>query len=266
MDSDIALPAGPDGAFLIAQITDLHLAAHAATPVAGVNADDSLASVLKAMRSRLPRDPDIILATGDIADTGAASAYQRFKSYMQDTGIPAYGLPGNHDNPATLHEVWPRRLPRWIDTPAWRIVMLDTTLPGEDAGMLGPAALTELHQALASANTNILVVLHHHPVPVGSQWLDRHMLRDAEAFFDCLQESAGVRAVLCGHVHQELDGRYRAQHDGYNAAIRIMASPSTAFQFAPHTKKYQLDTATPGFRWLLLHPDGHLDTQVHYLQ
>ena len=265
MDSDISLPAGPDGAFLIAQITDLHLPECAAEPVAGVNADHNLAAVLKAMQSRLPREPDIILATGDIADAGAISAYQRFKTYMNDTGIPAYGLPGNHDDPAALQEVWPRRLPRWIDTPAWRIVMLDTTLPGEDAGMLGPQALMDLHAALVGTHTNILVVLHHHPVPVGSQWLDRHMLLNAGAFFDCLQESAGVRAVLCGHVHQEIDGRYRGEQDGYNAAIRILASPSTAFQFAPHTKEYRLGLAAPGFRWLHLHPDGTLHTQVHYL-
>lgn len=265
METPARISAGSDGAVMAAQITDLHLPEHAGTRVAGVDADDSLRRVLRHMPGGAPRRPDLILATGDIADTGAATAYRRFQGHMLETGLPAFGLPGNHDDPATLSEVWRGHLPPWIDTPAWRIILLDSTLPGQDAGRLGAQKLSLLGAALKSAPAHVLVVVHHHPVPVRSQWLDRYMLQDAGAFFECLGESERVRAVLCGHVHQECDGWYRGLHEGRDTAIRVLASPSTAFQFAPRTREYSLDTAGPAYRWLLLQPDGGLETGVEYL-
>src|SRR5690606_38082877 len=138
MDSVARLPAGSDGTVLVAQITDLHLPDQAGQRVAGVDTDESLQKVLAAMASNLPRPPDLFLASGDIADTGAVSAYRRFQRYMDETRTPAFGLPGNHDDSAALSSVWRGHMPRWIDTPKWRIVLLDSSLPSQDAGRLGP--------------------------------------------------------------------------------------------------------------------------------
>lgn len=266
MESSVRLPTAPEAAVLIAQITDLHLPEAVGTRVAGTDPDDGLRQVLDDMAGRLPRKPDLILATGDIADTGAPSAYLRFQQYMKALEVPVFGLPGNHDRPEVLFDMWRGHVPQWIDTPAWRIVLLDSTLPGEDAGRLGPRRLEGLRAALQGAPDHVLVVLHHHPVPVRSPWLDRCMLEDGGALFECFQDHGRVRAVLYGHVHQERDGWYRGM-DGRaaGAPIRVLASPSTAFQFAPHTHEYQLDAAGPAYRWLLLHPDGTLDTAVEYV-
>ncbi len=268
MESGVRLPAGPDGSVLLVQLTDLHLPEQAGALVAGVDTDRSLHQVLRSVAHDLPRKPDFILATGDIADTGAASAYRRFRHSISAIEAPAFGLPGNHDLPAVLFDEWRGHVPEWIDTPSWRVVLLDTTLPGEDAGRLGPQRLAGLNQALDGAPDHALVVLHHHPVPVHSQWLDKYMLQDASALFDCIANHDRVRALLCGHVHQERDGRYRSVAKGRrarDATIRVLASPSTAFQFMPRTREYQLDAAGPAYRWLRLHPNGGLDTGVEYL-
>jgi len=268
MESGVRLPAGPDGSVLLVQLTDLHLPEEAGALVAGVDTDHSLRKVLRSVADDLPRNPDFILATGDIADTGAASAYRRFRQSISAIEAPAFGLPGNHDLPAVLFDEWRGHVPEWIDTPAWRIILLDTTLPGEDGGRLGPQRLAGLHRALDGAPDHVLVVLHHHPVPVRSQWLDEYMLQDAAALFECIAKRDQVRALLCGHVHQEQDGWYRSTGVGAwapEATIRVLASPSTAFQFMPRTREYQLDAAGPAYRWLLLHPDGGLDTGVEYL-
>src|SRR5690606_5435695 len=128
MENALRLPAGPDGTVLVAQITDLHLPDRVGERVAGVDTDESLGKVLGVMRAGLPRRPDLILASGDIADTGAASAYRRFRQYMDETRTPAFGIPGNHDDPAALSDVWRGHLPQWVDTPNWRIVLLDSSL------------------------------------------------------------------------------------------------------------------------------------------
>jgi len=255
---------GPQESVLLVQITDLHLPEAEGSLVAGRDPDRGLREVLQALAGGLQLSPNLILATGDIADTGTRAAYVRFQRYMSALAAPVFGLPGNHDQPAVLFDVWRGHLPQWIDTPAWRIVMLDSTLAGKDAGRLGPERLSGLRTALESAPNYILVVLHHHPVPVCSPWLDRHMLQDAGALFECLEGHDRVRAVLCGHVHQEQDGWYHPAGE-MQRPIRVLASPSTAFQFAPRTREYVLDAAGPAYRWLLLHPDGSLDTAVEYL-
>ena len=44
--------------------------------------------------------------------------------------------------------------------------------------------------------------------------------------------------------------------------VRLMSSPSTCIQFLPHSKGFAIDTATPGYRWLELYPDGRIETGV----
>ena len=99
-----------------------------------------------------------------------------------------------------------------------------------------------------------LVCLHHQPVVIGCDWLDQQMVSDADAFFDVLDRYAGVRAVLWGHVHQEID---RQRH-----GVRLLASPSTCVQFAAGSAKFKADDQPPGYRWLDLHSDGRIDTAV----
>jgi Icc protein len=114
-----------------------------------------------------------------------------------------------------------------------------------------------LELALQSAQAQslyTLVCLHHQPVTIGSNWLDEQMVRDADAFFAVLDQYVGVRAVLWGHVHQEID-RLRN-------GVRLLASPSTCVQFAAGSVNFKADDRPPGYRWLELHGDGRLETAV----
>ena len=135
--------------------------------------------------------------------------------------------------------------------------MLDSQVPGEVGGELGPLELSLLEEALqaaAEADLFTLVCLHHQPVKIGCQWLDQQMVADAADFFAVLERFPGVRGVLWGHVHQQIDRR-RGQ-------IQLMASPSTCVQFAPDSVDFKADPAPPGYRWLDLDEDGTLHTGV----
>ncbi|NDD74258.1 MAG: phosphodiesterase, partial [Gammaproteobacteria bacterium] len=104
-----------------------------------------------------------------------------------------------------------------------------------------------------------LVVLHHHPVPMQSAWLDTIGLDNAAEFFAVLERRrARVRGVLWGHVHQEFD----AERKG----IRLLGTPSTCVQFAPQCDEFALDTRPPAFRTLTLHENGRIDSRVHWVQ
>ena len=61
-------------------------------------------------------------------------------------------------------------------------------------------------------------------------------------------------SLLFGHIHQA----YNAERKG----VALLGAPSTCIQFLPESQGFALDPATPGFRWLDLYPDGHIDTGI----
>ena len=106
----------------------------------------------------------------------------------------------------------------------------------------------------SAPDENTLVCLHHQPVPMGSEWLDTMAVDNPDEFFAVIDRHPQVRGILWGHVHQEFNGTRNG--------VRLMSAPSTCIQFLPNSKEFSLDTATPGYRWLELHPDGRIETGV----
>lgn len=248
----------PGGTVRVVQLTDTHLCKMRGGTLLAMDTDHSLQAVIDQVKVERPTI-DLLLGTGDLSDQGALEAYQRLQRYF-DQLTPNYcWLPGNHDDPVAMASVAtrPGQLASDIRLAGWQIVMLDSQVPGEVGGELGPAELAMLEDALAAAAAEglySLVCLHHQPVAIGCEWLDEQMVADAGAFFAVLDRFAGVRGVLWGHVHQQVD-RFRGD-------VRLMASPSTCVQFAPGSAGFMADSSPPGYRWLDLHEDGTLSTGV----
>jgi Icc protein len=142
-----------------------------------------------------------------------------------------------------------------LEIGGWRVVMLDTLVAGSVYGMLRSDQLDLLDQALSEASAHHhLICLHHHPVSIGSRWMDTIGLRNPDALFEVLDRHSNVRALLWGHIHQEFDH--------WRNDLRLLASPSTGVQFTPQSEDFQVDSAAPGYRWLRLYADGRLDTEV----
>jgi Icc protein len=245
----------------ILQITDTHLHAAADSRMRGVTTYATLLAVLEHAQ-RDPRWPvDAILATGDIVQDESRAGYERFRAVLEPLGVPVYTIPGNHDDPKLMSEMLTSgsfHLGGELRHGPWSVVLLSTFLAGEDAGGLGPARLQGLRQALAAhAGQHILVAMHHHPLPMGSTWLDGVALRDAPAFWSVIDAHASVRAVVCGHVHQAAD---RTRNN-----VRFLSTPSTCAQFLPGSDFFALDDRPPGMRWLELHDDGRIETEVSWV-
>ena len=244
----------------IAQITDTHLEEERGGRLLGMDTDASLAHVLALLRGA-PRAPDLVLATGDLANHGSPAAYARFCSCMEALGLPWFWLPGNHDELAGMRRHCGRSRPmvRSIRSGGWQIVMLDSAVPGEVGGELAPGELALLEQLLGEEpGVPALGCMHHPPVPIGCAWLDEQRVHNADAFFEVLARHRQVRAVLWGHVHQE----FRAERDG----VLWLASPSTCVQFAPGSADFLLDERAPGLRWLELGAGGVIETRVERVQ
>ena len=244
----------------IVQITDTHLGAEPNTPLVGMDTDDSLGAVLELVRAR-SANPNLLIATGDLSDRGALDAYFRLRNYTRDICEHQFWLLGNHDHAETLRKSAEENvnlLRNDIRIGSWQILMLNSQIPGEVGGRLGPRQQAILEQGLehaAEAGLNTLVCLHHQPQPVGSAWIDSQAVRDADEMFETLVRYKGVKGVLWGHVHQEVDYLYEG--------VRMLATPSTCIQFAKHSDDFKIDDLPPGYRSLRLLPSGEIETVVH---
>jgi 3',5'-cyclic-AMP phosphodiesterase len=240
------------------QLTDTHLCKSLGGTLLGMDTDHSLQSVIDLVKQERP-DLHLLLGTGDLADGGGRTAYDRLQVYFDQLTPANYWLPGNHDSRGDMEAAAssPVRLCGEIRTSRWQVLLLDSQVPGQVGGELGEKELNQLRKALQSAQEQslyTLVCLHHQPVPIGCTWLDEQMVADADAFFDVLDQYDGVRAVLWGHVHQEID----RERNG----VRLLASPSTCVQFAAGSENFKADDQPPGYRWLELHDDGRVHTGV----
>lgn len=241
---------------MLVQLTDSHLFADADGRLLGMDTADSLSRVVAQVRAEQPCI-DLLLATGDLSQDGSPDSYRRFAELTAPLQAPARWLAGNHDETQMLRELYgdSERLDTVTDLGRWRVIALDSSIPGTVPGELDAAQLQLLEQALASAGErHVLLCFHHHPVPVGCRWLDPIGLRNAEALFAVTDRFASLRCMLWGHVHQEVD----RQRNG----VRLLASPSTCVQFAPGSADFQVSREAPGYRWLRLHDDGTIDTGV----
>ncbi|TBU88031.1 3',5'-cyclic-AMP phosphodiesterase [Phytopseudomonas dryadis] len=250
------LRSAADSSVLLVQLTDSHLFAEADGKLLGMETRDSLQRVIELVLQEQP-EIDLLLATGDQSQDGSPRSYERFRQMTAAIAAPVRWIPGNHDEVPAMQDacIGTDLLDSVVDLGGWRVILLDSSIPGAVPGYLDDRQLALLERALGEApQRHHLICLHHHPVSVGCQWLAPIGLRNPEALFAVLERFPQARAVLWGHVHQEFD---QARGD-----VRLLASPSTCVQFAPGSEAFQVDTTAPGYRWLRLHADGRLETGV----
>jgi Icc protein len=243
----------------ILQITDPHLYGNAGGSLRGVETDSSLRRVLDEAFADGARY-EAILATGDLVQDDP-TGYLRFKSILAQFAAPVLCIPGNHDEPEAMRSSLAEAPFQYCGertVGAWQFIMLDSYDAGHVGGRLGEEELARLDAALSASAAHAMVCLHHHPVPMGSRWLDGGALANAEALWRVLDSHPHVRAVSWGHVHQVYEGERRG--------VRLLGTPSTCAQFVPMSERYAVDVRPPAYRRLELHDDGRIDSRVCWVR
>ncbi|NBF07464.1 3',5'-cyclic-AMP phosphodiesterase [Pseudomonas sp. Fl4BN1] len=249
-----------DDSVLLVQLSDSHLFAETDATLLGMNTADSLQRVIDLVLAQQPQI-DLMLATGDLSQDGTLESYQRFRQLTRQIRAPGRWLPGNHDEPQVMQQATRGSdlLEPVVDIGNWRITMLDSAVPGSVPGYLQDDQLQLLTRSLSEApERHHLICLHHHPVSIDCAWMEPIGLRNAQALFAVIDGFPQVRALLWGHVHQEID---RLRGD-----VRLLASPSTCIQFEPRSDDFKVEEQAPGYRWLRLQPDGRLETGVQRVE
>src|SRR5947199_8819275 len=92
---------------LIAQISDLHIKPPGALAYGRVDTASALERCVAALNEFKPR-PDMVVISGDLADTPAPEQYEHLKRLLARLDLPFVRIPGNHDSPEHMRAVFPR--------------------------------------------------------------------------------------------------------------------------------------------------------------
>jgi Icc protein len=247
-----------DDAIELVQITDPHLYADTSEGLYGVKSFQTFQAVVA---EAVKLKPQLALLTGDLVHDETEQGYSHLRQALQPLNVPSYLIPGNHDDFAFMQAEFSGgqiSCEKRIKLGNWQILMLNSQVPGQVIGHLDEKELKWLEQCLRdSGDLYSMVVLHHNPVPVGCKWLDPLGLDNADKLFELIAAQPQVKAVVCGHVHQEFSEE--------RAGVQLMSTPSTCIQFKPGVDDFELDYLAPGYRWFRLHADGTLETEVKRL-
>lgn len=242
----------------LVQVTDSHIFADPEKCLLGLNTRESFSAVCDRLVKEEWR-PDALLATGDLSQDASPESYQYLANYFVSMGTPTFWLAGNHDDPLLMEKYLDNakvQRKRQILIGDWQILMLDSSVRGRVSGELSNEQLRFLEQSLRQhPDKYCLVCLHHQPVEIGSEWLDKLGLLNGTEFRRVLKKHRQVKGVIWGHVHQV----FEQESDG----ILWMASPSSCVQFKPASKNFSAGTEAPGYRYLSLYSDGRIDSVVH---
>ncbi|WP_043674033.1 metallophosphoesterase [Streptomyces xylophagus] len=206
----------------ILQLSDTHLERTDAPNRHGVNATDSLRLMLAELR--LQRGVDAVVVTGDLANDGAVEAYAAVRELVGGFarvmgGVPVFYTTGNHDEREAFgkvlgsgHEAADAVFPAEFGCAAvstvggYRIVTLDSLVPGEVYGVLSRAQLDWLEEELRTpAENGTVLAFHHPPINLGTPMQRAFGLRNPGELADAIRGS-DVRVVLTGHFHLQLFG------------------------------------------------------------
>ena len=263
----------PDKQINILQITDLHLS----TPV--ISDDDSNSTACQrsfenVLRQALNEDIrcDLIVVTGDLVNRVKSTIYDHIFEVLQATQIPFACIAGNHDVtdengidlPFFQRELVGRTADsrllsrHLIESDYWQLLFLDSSLTGKVAGEVTSTDIDWLCQQLTACEKPALIALHHHIIPVDSDWIDTHMATNTESFWEHMAPFEHLQVIISGHTHQE-----QVRH---RQGVTVYSTPSTCYQFKPNVHDFAYDeNELPGYRWLQLANNGKVASWVERL-
>jgi len=239
------------------QISDTHLFADSKHELLGLKTQASFVAVVKKIKSESV-SPDLIVLSGDLSQDASEESYKRLAKEIGKLKKPTYWAVGNHDDYRMMRKSFENTVcdpNKCIIVGKWQIIILNSQKSGEVEGHVSQKELDFLEKCLNDNNQHYaIVMMHHHPLLVGSAWVDKLCIDNPAELMDVVDRFAQVKAIAFGHVHQE----FQSEHNG----VKYFATPSTSVQFVSNQDEFGIDSAAPGFRWIELHDDGKVESHV----
>ncbi len=245
------------------QLTDFHLFADTARCLASVNTFQSVSQTLQAAAHHHQLRPDLIFLTGDISQDYSQASYRLARQLLDDyfPEIPIYATCGNHEEPKHFRLYFGEamhRLDQVGDFTGWRFIILNSQMLNNTAGLLDESNLAFLSDQLRDCSKPTAILMHHHILPVGCQWLDNINLLNYQQLLDIIKPYPQVKLVISGHVHQSTYS--------YGHAVTFITTPSASWQFTLNHDQFQLGSSMPGCRWFKFTNHGQFTTSVQRIK
>lgn len=202
---------------LIAQLSDPHVRPRNVLYQDVVDSNAMLAAAV-AQVNRLDPQPDLVLLSGDLVDTGAAAEYAMLCELLAPLRAPLLAIPGNHDDRDGFRRAFadcaaiPATGPiNYVidDIGPLRIVAMDVCLPGLHHGEFDTAQAGWLESVLASAPARpTLIMLHQPPFEIAVPYLDAYLCRGGDRLAAIVARYPAVERIVCGHVHRHMQLRF----------------------------------------------------------
>jgi 3',5'-cyclic-AMP phosphodiesterase len=201
---------------LLCQISDPHLVPAGTLAYGRVDTPAMLERCVRKIRA-LPRQPDAVVATGDLTDNATATEYGLLAELLAPLDMPVYLAVGNHDDRRALQTAFPRHkhllgedgfVQYVIDDFAVRLVVLDTMIPNAPGGELCARRLQWLDRTLSASDRPTVIAQHHPPFVTGLTVMDHMTLANPESEAAVVARHLHVERIISGHYHRTIHARF----------------------------------------------------------
>lgn len=201
------------------------------------------------------KDIDFLILTGDLVHEGTKEDYSHLKNVItscvpKDTEV-LYVL-GNHDRKEAFYEGFfhEQRQDSYYyekEICGYRLIVLDSAVPGRETGTVSEEQLSWLKDILSQPSQKGSMVFLHHPVFWGNTSKMSMSLTNKEAVMEILKNS-DVFAVFCGHTHtnsvQIKEGIFQCTAD--STAFSMNMTKDLELQFTDKTGYVTAETMEGG--------------------
>lgn len=240
------------GPQVLVQLSDTHITTPGQRVDGRVDTAAALARAVQTIQRWRP-SPAAVLISGDLVESGTAEEYAHLRALLAPLSAPLYVIAGNHDERQALRAAFPEHahlgpaqreafIQYAVDLPgAWRLVALDTVVPGASHGALCEQRLAWLQATLEQAPTRpTIVAMHHPPFRTHIAAMDALGLRHGrDAFEAIIRRHPQVQRIVCGHLHRSIQARVAhtvaltAPSPAHQVALNLLDDEPLSYTFEP---------------------------------
>lgn len=215
---------------LLIQITDTHILPPGEILYDEVDTRLHLAETVQQINRMRPL-PDVVMITGDLVEHGDKASYSHFLELIKPLKMPTYVVPGNHDNPQIMAEVFAgtsyfptgdSTFQYAVEDLPFRILALNSRSDGTELPGFDEHRLNWLRKELGQSDKPTLIALHHPPMTTGIELIDMGGSEWFQGIKSAVTETSHVKLVVCGHCHTDMCGRM--------GPVPVYMAPATAHQ------------------------------------
>ncbi len=216
---------------VIAQITDFHLRVDGKLYNGDIDTKDKLETCIRHL-NRLDPQPDLVLATGDLADEPDEDTYSAMREIFERLKMPIYVIPGNHDDRNMVRRAFsslgylPANGPflhYTIEDYPLRMIGLDTLEKDGEGAEMCADRLHWLDDRLSEQpDRPTFIFMHHQPIMTRMGYIEKNAFPGAAEMGILIRRHQHVEWITCGHLHRPIQLRW--------GGTTVSIAPSSAFQ------------------------------------